>query len=174
VSLTVTTGGAIEVRRGNFAGTVIGTSTTGVITAATWKYVEVQAKLHDTTGTVIVRVDGTERINLPTVDTKNAGTKTVFDAVIIASSSGVTSLFDDLYVATGAGQAFLGDTPILEQRNTRQQVRVATNNVITGVFANVWSGSAFVDAPVKVWSGSAFTDVAALKVWNGSAFVDAV
>jgi hypothetical protein len=35
---------------------------------------------------------------------------------------------------------------------------------------SVWSGSAWVDKPVKVWSGSAWV-AKSVKVWNGSAWV---
>jgi hypothetical protein len=40
----------------------------------------------------------------------------------------------------------------------------------SGGTVGVWTGSAFVQKPVKVWTGSAF-ETKPLKRWNGSAFV---
>ena len=87
----------------------------------------VPVKLHDTTGTIIVRVNGTERMNVTAVDTKNVGTKTVFDYVALGSQSTIISLFDDLYVKTGAGETF-GDpgaiVAVPTDYSARQNARV--------------------------------------------------
>ena len=91
----------------------IASSATGVIVLNTWHYVEVQVKLHDTTGSATVRVDGTSVITIPTVDTKNGGTKTVYDTVrLSAGAAGNTNQYDDLYLTMGAGAPFKGDITI--------------------------------------------------------------
>ena len=110
LTVTCTTAGAIEVRRGTSAGTILATSAAGVIAAATWQYIEIRFRLNDTIGFVIVRVDEAEVINVTSVDTFNGGTKTVIDAVALAHSGSTgTTDYDDLYLSTGPDCVFLGD-----------------------------------------------------------------
>ncbi|MET0980421.1 MAG: hypothetical protein ABWX90_04140, partial [Candidatus Saccharimonadales bacterium] len=103
-TLMVNGDGSFNLRRGGV--TNIGTTVAGTFTPDIWHYVEMQVKLHDTTGFAIVKLDGTTIINVTGVDTKNAGTKTVYDQVRIAGSPGW--LYDDLYIKVGAGETFLG------------------------------------------------------------------
>ncbi|MET0786107.1 MAG: hypothetical protein ABWY25_05325, partial [Paenisporosarcina sp.] len=103
-TLMVNGDGSFNLRRGGV--TNIGTTVAGTFTPDIWHYVEMQVKLHDTTGFAIVKLDGTTIINVTGVDTKNAGTKTVYDQVRIAGSPGW--LFDDFYIKIGAGETFLG------------------------------------------------------------------
>jgi len=91
-------------------GVTLGTTATGLITATAFAYIEVQAKLHDTTGTLTIRVNGTDRLNLTGQDTKNAGTKTTFDTLRIGT--GNVALYDDLYLMAGTGDTFLGDIKV--------------------------------------------------------------
>lgn len=93
--------------------TIVASSATGLIAVNTWYYLEVQVKLHDTAGFVIVRRNGTDVINATALDTKNSGTKTVFDAFHVYM--GVISnkaQYDDLYLSTGSGCTFKGDHTI--------------------------------------------------------------
>ena len=93
-------------------GSTIG-STTFAGVQNTWYYIEVQAKLHDSAGFGIVRINGTEVINTGPVDTKNVGTKTVYDQLrILAGTTSLTNQYDDLYLTTGAGCPFQGDHTI--------------------------------------------------------------
>ena len=103
--------GALHLYRG---GTVLHQTAGGIITANTWQYIEIQTKLADSpNGTTIVRVDGVEKINLTGLDTKNAGTKTVYDTLRLAMGVGSnTNQYDDLYLKMGAGATFLGDITI--------------------------------------------------------------
>lgn len=128
-TFSVTTTGAIEVRRGNVAGTVLGTSASGLIAINTWNYFEAQVLMHDTAGTVIVRLNGTQIINLTGVDTKAAGTKAVYDSVeLSAGGSGTTHNFDDLYLSSGAGCSFKGDQTVV---NTGPDVLLEPFNNLT-------------------------------------------
>jgi hypothetical protein len=113
LTFMLTTAGAIEVRRGSTTGTVIGTTAaTGLVTANTWAFIEFRARLHDTLGFVIIRVNGTEQLNLPaTQDTKNGGGKTTIDTLTLNNVNTITSLFDDMYAATGSGETFKGEPP---------------------------------------------------------------
>lgn len=144
-ALRVGTNGIINVQR--IGGAVIGTSSpVGVIAINTWYFVEAQVKLHDTLGTATVRVNGVA-VAGGSGDTKNSGTKTVFDQFRLASTGAITTWFvDDVYVRN---DATFGVAPTVK----------------------AWNGSAFVSAPLKVWSGSAFVDAVAVKTWNGTAFV---
>jgi hypothetical protein len=93
-------------------GATIG-STTFAFTQNTWYYIEVQSKLHDTAGFGIVRINGTEVINTGAVDTKNGGTKVVYDQFrILCGTTSATNQVDDLYLSTGAGCTFQGDHTI--------------------------------------------------------------
>jgi hypothetical protein len=103
--LFVTSGGNIVVSR---SGTQLATAAHGMV-ANTWYYLEWQVRLHGTTGSAIVRINGVEKINIGNVNTKNAGTKTVYDQVKILGTSGPIENYDDLYIKTGSGCKFEGD-----------------------------------------------------------------
>src|ERR1700741_1139332 len=81
-----------------------------------WYYVEAQVVLHDTAGSVIVKINGTTVLNLTGVDTKNGGTKTVIDSVSIANPGVNNGMqYDDIYITNGAGSVnndFLGDIAV--------------------------------------------------------------
>ena len=81
-----------------------------VLTVATWAYVEFQAKLHDTAGTMTIRVNGTVVASGVSLDTKNAGTKAVYDAVLIVGATSTPFLIDDLYISNDS--TFLGDVAV--------------------------------------------------------------
>lgn len=112
----VETDGSITVRRGNTTAAIIGQTATGLVVANTWYYLELQIKLHDTLGTVVLRLDGTQRLNLTAQDTKNAGTKTVFDSVTLQGASGGTHTFDDLYLRND--NVFQGDPMFVSASGT--------------------------------------------------------
>jgi hypothetical protein len=109
ITVDVTATGVLEVRRGTVSGTVLASSAAGAVTAGAWFYVEVKVKLHDTIGTVEARVNGVQVIAPTTgLDTKNAGTKTTFDAIRLIGSSNPQFTYDDVYIVTGSDAAFLG------------------------------------------------------------------
>lgn len=92
---------------------VLGTSSTGLIPVNTWAYVELQARIHATAGTVVVRVNGSEVLNLSGVNTNNATGDGLIDTVrLFPNSTGVTNVYDDLYLTVGSGAAFKGDHTI--------------------------------------------------------------
>jgi hypothetical protein len=70
IYLTAT--GEIEVKQGT--GTTVGTSSGAGVTVGSWHFYEFKIKLNASTGTVLVKVDGTEVLNLSGVDTINGGT----------------------------------------------------------------------------------------------------
>jgi hypothetical protein len=106
VELVLNANGSITVKRGA-NGTVLTTSAPAWIGSA-WNFMEVKATLHDSTGAVIVKLNGVEIINISGVDTRNGGTNAHFDAVTFPS---VTRL-DDIYLVNqeaGGSTDFLGD-----------------------------------------------------------------
>lgn len=110
VLLDFASGGSIYAWRG-FNAAYLGNTIAGLVTLGAWAYVEVQTKMHDTTGFVTIRVNGTTVLTLANVDTKNGGTGTVFDTVLM--NGGINAaILDDLYISTGSGCAFQGDHTI--------------------------------------------------------------
>jgi hypothetical protein len=63
--------GSLKFYRGNGA-TLQGTTTT-LLANSTWYHVEFQLRMNDTTGLLIVKIDGVEEINISATDTLEAG-----------------------------------------------------------------------------------------------------
>lgn len=75
-----------------------------------WAYIELQAYIHQTAGTVLVRVNGTTVINLTGVDTQAVSTTSLVSAVtLISGVSGRTHEWDDFYLRMGPGASFRAD-----------------------------------------------------------------
>lgn len=109
--------GKLSVYRGTTVGTLLGSEAGTSIVTGAWQYIELKAVLHDTTGSVEVRVDGVAVITLTNQDTKNAGTRTTFDTVSLVFTGGqaFVGFIDDLYICNGAGSLnnnFLGDVKV--------------------------------------------------------------
>ena len=115
----------IEIRRGNWTGTLLATSATAVIPVNTWCHIQVKATLHDTTGSVEVKLDDAAAVSVSGVDTRNGGTLGTFSSLMIGSEAnfGLADVlsWDDLYIcdttdATATQGAafndFLGDVRI--------------------------------------------------------------
>jgi hypothetical protein len=122
--LTVTVGidGAVTIRRGTSAGTVLAATAAGVFPMNEYRHLQIQATIHDTTGTCIVRLDNVEILNF-TGDTKNAGTSTNIDGLNFSSSGTAQTnvCYDDLWVVDGVDDTattgrtdngFLGDLKV--------------------------------------------------------------
>lgn len=98
-------------------GTVLATSTNAFpATANVWHYIEVKVVIHDTAGSVIVKVDGTEWLNVSGVDTRNAGTTGAISEIDLYRVNANQTFWDDAYVADTTGPApyndFLGDVKV--------------------------------------------------------------
>lgn len=109
--------GAIEVRRGSTAGgTILATSAVNTVITGTWYHIEAKVVLHDSTGSVEVRVNNTTVINF-SGDTKNGGTEAVISRFRIGdpAQGSVRANVDDVYLLNGAGTSnndFIGDSRI--------------------------------------------------------------
>lgn len=111
----------------------------------TWYLIEGFVTLHDTNGAYSIKVNGTVITSGTNADTRNAGTKTVFDQIRFHS-------------AGSAGPFLLDDITLMNSSSTTPTVKV-------------YNGASFVDGPTKVYNGSAFVDAVAVKTWNGTSFV---
>jgi hypothetical protein len=86
-----------------------------------WRYLEIKIRIHDTLGTVDVRLDGVSVLSLSGQDTRNAGVGNVSYVNWMQGIDGGASVstnysIEDMYICTGAGSApfndFLGDVTI--------------------------------------------------------------
>jgi hypothetical protein len=114
VDLRLKTDGNLQVTRN---ATVLGTGTTP-LAISTFYYVELKVKIHSSTGTIDVQVNGTSLISLTGQNTQNTGNATA-NQVLIGASAGntgsATFRFDDLYICDGQGSVnkdFLGDSRV--------------------------------------------------------------
>ena len=114
VTVTRLTDGNVQITAG---GSVRATSTGAPLASPNqYYYVEVKAVLSDTTGSVEVRLNGSTTAAVTwSGDTKNGGTKTVFDSIGLIGPNG-SPKWDDLYVCNGAGAAphndFMGEVRV--------------------------------------------------------------
>jgi hypothetical protein len=131
-------GGTFQFPMGS--GTLLATSPVGTLDG-NWHYVEMSATIHDSTGSVTVKVDGTTVLTF-TGDTRNGGTSTNIDTVKFKAGRynvdtvGTISI-DDLYICDGTGtvnNTFLGDVrvqsllPSAAGSSTQWAVTGAANN----------------------------------------------
>lgn len=114
-SVYVTSAGTIKAYRWTESGVLLGTSA-AVISPAAFYYIEVKAKIHSSTGTIDVHVNGISVLSLSGVNTQNSGNATA-DSVGFGNGTGglVDMDYDDLYICDSTGSAnndFLGDIRI--------------------------------------------------------------
>jgi|SRR5262252_9040114 len=114
------TDGRIEVRRGAWNGTVLGTTASPVFTSATYAYIELKVLIDPSAGTVGLRANGASALSLTGQNTRNTGVSG-WDALSIGFMSnfgnpGKQLDLDDLYLLDGSGSAplndFLGDVRV--------------------------------------------------------------
>ena len=113
IIVRITALGEVEVLRA--ASTSLGKSAVGLIAAGFFNYIEIKVTIHDTTGTVDLHVNGTNRVSLTSQDTRNGGASGEISIVQVQGSTGVLTI-DDFYIGDTAGSApqndFLGDIRI--------------------------------------------------------------
>lgn len=115
--IEVTSSGALRYKVGTFAntalGTILGTSSFLMTTSRVY-FVELKVKIHASTGTVDLWIDGTNVLSLTGQNTKaqSAATITVI-GLGACNTNGETWAFDDLYVLGASGDSRLGDRRVL-------------------------------------------------------------
>lgn len=128
ISLTQSlTGGNLEVHRGDYTGTLLGT-VAGFFNPSTWRWIEVKVVIHDTTGSIEIRDGaGAVLLALTGIDTRNAGTSGVVDAL---------SFFN---MTSSTNRVALQDLVIWDE---------------SGSGMNTWSGETRVDSLVPNGAGT--------------------
>jgi hypothetical protein len=107
----------ISVLRGTGTATVLGT-TSVALNQGVYTYLEFKVVIHDTTGSVVVRKDGSVVLNLTNIDTRhNSDTvnNIIIGVVRSQGGGGYTFWFDDFYLLDSSGSTsndFLNDTRI--------------------------------------------------------------
>lgn len=106
--------GSVSVCRGSTS-TVLGTTALGLISSATYNYLEIKATIHDTTGSVTLKLNGVQVLNLTSQDTRNGGNATVNTVRLQSPASSADVTYDDFYICDTSGSTnndFLGDVRI--------------------------------------------------------------
>ena len=107
LGLILSTTGQLSVYRmtSDTAGTLLGTESGTSISAGAFAYIEFSGTVHDTTGTITIKVNGATVISLSSQDTRNAGSGTV-DTISIGqptnAQGGGPYYYDDLYIIDSA------------------------------------------------------------------------
>ncbi len=116
VNFRIRTDGEINVYRYD---TLLGTTSGANIGVGAWRYIEVKVVSHDTTGSVVVKVDRDTKLSLTNIDTKVSTNEyhTTFRFTGVAGGSGSSRAvrIDDLYCLDGSGSAnnnFLGNVRV--------------------------------------------------------------
>lgn len=95
---------------------------------------------------------------------------TTGERLVYLAGSGGTAATLLLAIGGGAttGEALLDYSPL--PTGTAAEHLSADNGVVTLQGLSYWTGSVWVEKPIKYWSGSAWIEKP-LKQWNGSAWV---
>lgn len=90
------------------AGTLIATATNATLVVNNWYYIEFKVVIHDTTGSIEVKLDGTTvtwNATVTNIDTRVAGTGIVDKFGFSGTAVGPYTMVDDLYLVDDAGAA---------------------------------------------------------------------
>ena len=104
LTANISTAGAITLRAGGSAGTIIQTSSKVFPTGTAWRSFEVKATIHDTSGECVIKVDGVEWINF-SGDTRGAGSSTRPDRIRVGAGNPGMQYRDDFLVCDTTGSA---------------------------------------------------------------------
>jgi hypothetical protein len=192
VTLSISTSGFIQVRRGSNGGTLLGTSAVA-LTLGTWYYFEVTATIHPTAGVVTVYVNGVAVIILTGQNTRNTA-NTSTDTVVLCDSQPSnagsclgnvgTVDFDDFYcrddstmigdcrvetvLATGNG-ATINWTPLAGSNWQEISRNPATDDASYNVSAVAGDVDLYTFAPLPTTTGTVQAVATVVVVRNDSA-----
>lgn len=104
-SLTILPNGELAFWRGTFGINVkLGTTSGAKLKAGVWSYVEVKVKVHNTTGTVDIHVNGSSVLSLSSQNTRQGSNNQATNFIMLGSSTGADRVtFDDLYICDNQG-----------------------------------------------------------------------
>ena len=106
VSVAFNSNGTIAVYRGSTFGTLLGTSTYALKTGG-WYYVEVTAVINNTTGSVVINVNGGQVLSLAAQNTRNTANNYSNFVTVGAIGTGANVQIDDVYIRDDS--TMLGD-----------------------------------------------------------------
>jgi len=95
-----------------YRGTTLLATSAVVITVDNWHYIEVEAYLHDTNGTVEVWVDGVSAVSFGPGDTKPGSETTITHVCHNFGYSTGTKVLDDIYILDPAGESAPYNAPL--------------------------------------------------------------
>lgn len=113
ISLTPGSGGSIDIRRGSYSGTLLGTSS--ALPVQQWSYIELRVYIDDTAGEWEFRINGATDISGSGVDTKTNASLNYANQIRL-QGFGSINYSDDLYVRGATdlqAGGFLGDSKVL-------------------------------------------------------------
>jgi hypothetical protein len=97
-----------------YRGTLIDLAPEGV-----WYYFEIKATINDSTGSVVVKVNGVEKLNVTSIDTRATSAAAEINRIQLGATDGgygsTPQAFDDFYLCDTTGTAnndFLGDVRV--------------------------------------------------------------
>jgi hypothetical protein len=107
VTLTVGASGEIKAFRGGTSGTLLGSTSAGVVTSDVMFWAEVRVTIDDSVGVVRVRVGGVEVLTLTGIDTRNGGNASL-TKIAWGGQKGFVGpgLLDDVLVMDTTGTSF--------------------------------------------------------------------
>lgn len=114
VSIRLNTDGTLTAYRGNI-GTVLGSTSTPVITASAWTHVEAKVLFSQTVGTVEIRINGVTKLSLTGLDTVSSANVNCTQ-VRFGNGNGLFVYMKDLIVWNGDGSFnndFVGDVSVV-------------------------------------------------------------
>ncbi len=102
--------GTLVVEKGGTGG-ILGSSATSAFPINAWFHLEAKMKIHDTTGTIQVRIDGVDVINETGLDTRNGGNVGIVDLVTFGSAedNAIVLRICDIFILNEQGSAPLND-----------------------------------------------------------------
>jgi hypothetical protein len=113
VTVKVNNDGSISVYRGTDGGTLLGSSSAGVVTSGEWQYLEAKIYCHSSAGTYEVRIDESSVVSGESANTQNQSDNNLSLFRIKGADS--QYYVDDLYICSDEGSYnndFLGDQQV--------------------------------------------------------------
>jgi hypothetical protein len=130
LSLVLNATNNLEIRRGNYFGTVLGTGSMAFSTSS-WGYIEIKAFVENTVGKVEVLVNGIVDIAEYTGDTQYAATDSVASFTVGGRNSGIIGYYDDFYILnsdSSINNTYLGEVVINRLAQTGDSSIAFTRN----------------------------------------------
>ena len=117
IDVVVGTAGEIWVFRGASQVNLIGVTRGANLRPGVWAYIEIQTTINNTTGTVIIRVNGNTVLNLTGQNTRGNSNNFASSVRFTGNATGGSnSYFDDIYICDGSGSnntTFLGPQKVV-------------------------------------------------------------